>query len=365
MIHFTSYRKDDLLRWVCERTHKQPLIRGMDELLDQITKDGKINYNSDKDGFFFQAQITRQLDESERCDVTRVEDKGITYDIDIELDRYICIQAHLGGNVVGHDLDRKVAKSDSFPAHYSEKTCSNEEDLNWLQRKLDQLNKPILDGDVFGPSGADPVKILVTMSPTRLPLHFLPEWNRLLKDRITIELRGDFDGTGNLRGMATLHRADKQWDKVAKNIVGALGFRYVESFSNLGAGPSSVRFGGLQANAWQSSYLNTASQRILLQPKVMVSALKPDMMAGWIMDSTGREPSPELVNSYLGSELRYVVNQVIWADVEQPNWNGIPILGAYRLESFDRLIANRNLAKNGRRPGLYNLYDGKINRDKT
>ena len=139
--------------------------------------------------------------------------------------------------------------------------------MNARQRKLDQINKPI------NMSAGNPVKILVAMSSTRLPLHYLPKWDHLLKDRVIIELRGDFDGTGNLCGVATLHRSRRLWDMVARGIVDALGFQYVESFTSLGAGWSSMRFGGLPNTMWRSSYLNTASQHIPLQPKVMASVL--------------------------------------------------------------------------------------------
>ena len=87
-------------------------------------------------------------------------------------------------------------------------------------------------------------------------------------------------------------------------------------------------------------------------------------MEGYIKDTTGQDHSPEFINSCLNDELRRAVSRVIWADVEQPDENVVPILGPCRLESLDRLITDRNLVKNSR-PGLYNLYDGKIDRDKT
>lgn len=353
-MHFTDRKKDELYQWVRNNLH----IKGMYKLYEQITRDGKVNYNRDKDGFFFQTQITRQLVESRMYDITMVEDKGIGYDIDIELNGHIYLQAWFGSNVVGYLLDRAVADSNLPLTLYSERTCTDE-DLDVRQRKLDQINKPINIR-----RAGDPVKILVAMSSTRLPLHFPPEWDHLLKDRVIIELRGDFDGAGNRRGAATLHRSSTQWDKVVKGIVDALGFRYVESFTGLGAGRSSMRFGGLPGSAWQSSYLNTASQHIWLQPKVMASVLNSNLMAEYIMDTTGHEPSPELVDNHLSDELRREGGRVMWADVEQPGQSVVPILGAYRFESLDRIIADRNLVKNSP-PGLYNLYGGKIDRDKT
>ena len=153
---------------------------------------------------FSQTQIARQLHESEKYDITRVEDKGTTYDIDIELDGYVCLQAWLGSNVAGHNLDREVASSNSPWVLYSQRTCLDK-DLDVRQHKLDQTDKPTLDGAALKPnyytlyaqhplwsqvvlypyampmpsirSATCPVKIVVAMSPTRLPLHFLPEWD--------------------------------------------------------------------------------------------------------------------------------------------------------------------------------------------
>ena len=352
-MYFTNFIKDDLHRWVRDNLH----IPGMDKLYEQITRDGKANHDLDKDGFFFQAQVTRQLAESKKYDITKVEDKGITHDIDIELDGYICLQVWFGGNVVGHDLNRKVKRSNLPLVTYSHETCLDK-DSKVLEHKLNQINKPTTGGGV-----ECPVKILVAMSRTLLPLHFLPEWGRLFRDRVVIELRGGFDRTGNIRGWATLRRLSKRWDGVATGIVGALGFRYVKSFS-LGAGRPSMHLGGLSNSVWHGSYLHTASQYIPLRPKVMASVMDSNIVAGYLMDTTGHEPSPEHVNGYLGEELQLGLNRVIWADVERPDLSAVPILGKYHMESLDRIIADRNLVKNSR-PGRYNLYGGKINRDKT
>lgn len=383
---FTNSKKDDLYQWVCNNLH----IKGMDELCKQITRDGKVNYNRDKDGFFFQTQITQQLAESKRYDITMVEGKGFGHDIDIELDRHVWIQTWFGGNVVGHLLDQKIARSNSSPVLYYQRTCLDK-DFDVLEHKLDQIGRSALGCDMFEPtmyildeqhalwpqtvryqytmpmpsikSDDHPVKILVSMSSTRLPLHFPPEWYHHLKDGVIIELRGDFGYAGNLRGIATLHRTNKQWDVVAKDIVDALGFRYVESFNSLGTDRSSVCFGGVPTDAWQSSYLNTASQRILLQPKVMAISLKSDFVAGYFVDS-GYEASPKSVRNYINDELRHNVSRVIWADVEQSAQNISFTLDADHPESIDRIISDQNMAKNSQ-PGLYNPYEGKIDRNKT
>lgn len=355
-MHFTDSKKKALWSWV--RSNRQ--IKGMDKLYEQITRAGKANYNRDKDGFFFQTQITRQLAESKRYKITMVEDKGPVYDIDIELDGRVCIQAWFGGNVAGYGLDQKIKKTNSPLVLYSQRTCLDK-DLNVLQDKLDQINRPALPIP-SGTSADLPVKILVAMSRTLLPLHFPPEWGRHLKDRVIIELRGDFDDTGNMRGLATLHRHSRQWDDVAKGIVNALGFRYVESFLSLAAGSRSTYLGGLPNNAWHS-YLHTASRSIRLQPKIMTSTINSDVIAGQVMDRTGNELSQDDIDCYLNSELWRNVSRVIWADVEQSDQDMMPASPCYP-ESIDRLIADRSLVKNNK-PGLYNLYDGGINRDKT
>ena len=91
-MNFTKPKKDDLCQWVRDNQH----IKGMNKLYEQITRGDEVNYNDDKDGFFFQTQITRQLAESERYSITMVEDNGIGYDIDIELNGCICLQAWFG-----------------------------------------------------------------------------------------------------------------------------------------------------------------------------------------------------------------------------------------------------------------------------
>lgn len=384
-MYFTEHQKDELYQWVDDNLR----IKGMKELRKQITRDGKVNHNWDKDGLFFQAQITRQLAESERYSITMVENKGVGYDIDIELDGRIYLQAWLGSNVVGHILDKEIAKSKLPRTLYSASTCQ-QEDLDVLQHKLGQLNKPTSNSGAFESSlynpyaqcplwpqvnqypytvtlpdiGSNilPVKILVVMSPTLLPPYFLPEWNYLLQDRIIMELRGNFNRVGNLYGAATLHRSSNQWDEVAKEVVDALGFRYVESFNGLNAGKKSMRFGSLPVSAWSSSYLNTASQHIRLQPKVMAIGMNSDFVTEYFMDMTECETTPEYVNSFLNDELRSVVSHVIWADVERPDQSVSTILGTRHLESFDRIITDRNLVKNSR-PKLYDVYG--VDRDKT
>ena len=296
MIHFTKSQKDDLVEWVSENLG----IKGMDKLYKQITRNDGVNYDSDKDGFFFQAQITRQLARSERYDITQVEDDGGDYDIDIELDGYIQLQVWFGGNRVGYDLNRQIKKHNSL-WEFSSATCLPK-DLSKLQDKLDrQLNKPILDDDAYS------VKILIVMSRTLLPLHFLPEWSYLLKNGTIIELRGGFDEVGNLCGMATLHHSNKWWDETIKDIVDALGFRYVESFNTLGVGWSSMRFGGLSSMPWQSSYLNTASQHIHLQPKVMAFGLNLDVVKEEFFMDLGYGASTEGIRNFMHNELQHMV----------------------------------------------------------
>ena len=354
-MHFTDSKKKALWSWV--RSNRQ--IKGMDKLYEQITRAGKVNCNQDKDGFFFQAQITRQLAESGRYDITMVEDKGPNYDIDIELDGRDCIQVWFGGNVVGYHVGQKIKEHNS-PRFRSQRTCLDK-DREALQDKLDQINKHVLP--IPSSTVPDlPAKILIVMSRTPIPLHFLSEWLCCYKDRVIMELRGDFDCTGNMRGLATLHRHSRQWDDVAKGIVNALGFRYVESFLSLAAGSRSTYLGGLPNSVWHS-YLHTASRSIRLQPKIMTSTINSDVIAGQVMDRTGNELSQDDIDCYLNSELWRNVSRVIWADVEQSDQDMMPASLCYP-ESIDRLIADRSLVKNNK-PGLYNLYDGGINRDKT
>jgi len=132
----------------------------------------------------------------------------------------------------------------------------------------------------------------------------------------------------------------------------------------MGAGRQSMRFGGLLAGAWQSSYLNTASQRIRLQPKVMAGVLGSDFVKDYFIDS-GYAPSPTFIRNYINDKFGCEISQVIWAEVEPPDQSAPLMPDADRMESVDRLIANQALARDSHQPGLYNLYGGEIDRDKT
>lgn len=391
MIVFTNEMKGKLVAWLQEEIDK---IEGIDKLYDQVTRDGRINYNIDKDGFFLQMQIVMQL-KAQGYDIIRVEDSGSLngskYDIDIEIAGNTHIQVHFGGNVFAYELERTMMPNPTGLQvyHPAADWCK---DLAVSQAKLDQLNKFYLDGRMFEPApniphmqyplwsrttyqpatmpslnlahSYDSTKILIVAPRTRIPLHFLPGWNQLLHDRVIIELRGSFDNLNKLRGFATLHRTHKQHDAVAKGIIRALGFEYMESFNALDERGLYGRFGGLPVNRWRSSYLNTASQSILLQPKVMVGTMNADDVAGRYMDSTGCEPSPEVVRSIINDHFQDEVNRVMWADAEQ--YQSVDVqYNPNHIESFDRLIASKELALNSQQGELYNVYSGQLNRNKT
>ena len=355
VIRFTDNIKDGLVKQVRDSLG----IEGMNSLYKQITRNGKTNYNRDKDGFFFQAQITKQL-KAKGYDITRVENSGFLngskYDIDIILDDCIYIQSWFGGNVFGYKFDKVMRLDPAKPQYYS-LVMDWDKDKGTLVDKLNQLNKPDLEGRVH-----KPIKILVVASPTRLPHMFLPEWNVLLKDKTVIELRGEFDDAKNLTGLATLHRLHTRDDGVAKGIIRALGFRYMESFNALDAGR---RLCGLLASPWQSSYLNTASQSILLRPKCMAETVNPSIVAGWYVDSTGHEPPPTFVRGVVNDFLQYRIGQVVWADMEQHKNTDSIIYNPDNFESMDRLIANQEQARNSLQIGLYSAYNRKLDRDKT
>lgn len=391
MIIFTNEIKDKLVAWLQEEIDK---IEGIDKLYGQVTRDGLTNYNRDKDGFFLQIQIVMQL-KAQGCDIIKVEDSGYLngskYDIDIEIAGNIYIQVHFGGNVFAYEFERAMIPNPAGLQVYHPATDWGK-DLAVSQAKLDQLNKFYHDGRMFEPAPSiphmqyplwsrtayqpttmpslnlahsyDSTKILIVAPRTHIPLHFLPGWNQLLHDRVIIELRGSFDNSSKLCGFATLHRAHKQHDAVSKGIIRALGLEYIESFNALDEQGLSGKFGGLPSNRWRSSRLNTASQSILLHPKAMVSTMNVDDVAGWYMDSTGYEPSPEDVRSIINDHFRDEVSRVMWADAEQYQSADVQY-NPNHIESFDRLIASKELALSSQQGGLYNAYGGQLNRDKT
>ena len=390
MITFTNEIKDELVAWIQEEIDK---IDGIDKLYDQVTRDGLTNYNRDKDGFFLQMQIVMQL-KDQGYDIIRVEDSGSLnggkYDIDVEIAGNTHIQVHFGGNVFAYEFERTMILNPAGLQVYHPATNWSK-DLTVRQEKLDQTDKFYLDGRMFEPVPSithmqyplwsstiyqptampslnlvrsyDSTKILIVASRTHIPLYFLPGWDQLLHDKVIIELRGGFDSSNKLCGFATLHRVHKRHDAVAKGIIRALGFEYVESFNALNERGLSGRFGGLSVNRWGSSYLNTASQSILLQPKVMVGTMNANAVAGWYMDSTGYEPSPEVVRSIINDHFQNEVSRIMWADAEQ--YQSVDVqYNPNHIESFDRLIASKELALNSQQGGLYNVYDGQLNRDK-